>query len=225
MLSALAAMALLPALAAQEPAPTLTPLPQGVMVTTRAFINGRELPAEEATKLIRNVQVRTTCGNPDCTCGPAPKPCECKPGATCGPKKAPVPPPAPVPAAGRTDVPAPATVATPTPGGIAISIPATRIRPAMPKPGPSPQPGDMPPCGKARPFDAPMHGTTPPCAHRHGKVMRPGAIDIRKVEPATPTPPTTPATESPKAVRVIINGVEAIVPVVPEGVNITIKPL
>ncbi|MBQ2380419.1 MAG: hypothetical protein II295_08540 [Akkermansia sp.] len=236
-LTAMATMALLPTVAAQEPAPALTPLPQGVMVSTRAFINGRELPPEEAAKLIRTVQVRTTCSNPDCTCGPAPKPCECKPGATCGPKTATTPPPAPVPPAGRTDAPAPTVVATPTAGGVAISIPATKIRPAIKKPTPAtcpnchkprratPQPGDMPPCGKARPFGTPMHGTTPPCAHRHGKIVRPARIDIRKVEPKPTAPAPAPAAESPKAVKVIINGVEAIVPVVPEGVNITIKPL
>lgn len=62
----------------------------------------------------------------------------------------------------------------------------------------------------------------PPCAKRHGQVVRP-AVQVRRIQRATPMTP--PAVESPKAVRVIINGVEAIVPVKPEGVNITIKPL
>ena len=114
-------------------------------------------------------------------------------------------------------------------------VPATKLHPAKPAcpscgktaPVSHPMPGDMPPCGKARPFDTPAYGTTPPCVRSYGKTMNPtvrmhgvrraGADmpQVRRVQPAA----------SPQAVRVIINGVETIVPVVSEGVNITIKPL
>ena len=275
-LSVIAAVALSPVVVAQAPAPPL--VPDGVTVTTRAFINGKEVSPEEAQKLMKSVIVRTLggdaapsapaapeppkparpcCPNPDCTCGPAPKPCECKPDAVCGPQNAPAP-------TGQPEVaPAPTKdVAVPPPPGVKIirlcparpadcagsactaktagktkPVACTRValpkapacpkcgkpRVAPPRPGVvRPAPGDMPPCGKARPFDKPDVGLMPPCAKRHGQVVRP-AVQVRRIQCATPMTP--PAAESPKAVRVIINGVEAIVPVKPEGVNITIKPL
>ena len=321
-LSVIAAVALSPVVVAQAPAPPL--VPDGVTVTTRAFINGKEVSPEEAQKLMKSVIVRTLggdaapsapaapeppkparpcCPNPDCTCGPAPKPCECKPDAVCGPQNAPAPSapaapeppkpakpccpnpdctcgPAPKPCECRPDAvcgpqnapaptgqpevaPAPTKdVAVPPPPGVKIirlcparpadcagsactaktagktkPVACTRValpkapacpkcgkpRVAPPRPGVvRPAPGDMPPCGKARPFDKPDVGLMPPCAKRHGQVVRP-AVQVRRIQCATPMTP--PAAESPKAVRVIINGVEAIVPVKPEGVNITIKPL
>ena len=275
-LSVIAAVALSPVVVAQAPAPPL--VPDGVTVTTRAFINGKEVSPEEAQKLMKSVIVRTLggdaapsapaapeppkparpcCPNPDCTCGPAPKPCECRPDAVCGPQNAPAP-------TGQPEVaPAPTKdVAVPPPPGVKIirlcparpadcagsactaktagktkPVACTRValpkapacpkcgkpRVAPPRPGVvRPAPGDMPPCGKARPFDKPDVGLMPPCAKRHGQVVRP-AVQVRRIQCATPMTP--PAAESPKAVRVIINGVEAIVPVKPEGVNITIKPL
>lgn len=275
-LSVIAAVALSPVVVAQAPAPPL--VPDGVTVTTRAFINGKEVSPEEAQKLMKSVIVRTLggdaapsapaapeppkparpcCPNPDCTCGPAPKPCECRPDAVCGPQNAPAP-------TGQPEVaPAPTKdVAVPPPPGVKIirlcparpadcagaactaktagktkPVACTRValpkapacpkcgkpRVAPPRPGVvRPAPGDMPPCGKARPFDKPDVGLMPPCAKRHGQVVRP-AVQVCRIQRATPMTP--PAAESPKAVRVIINGVEAIVPVKPEGVNITIKPL
>ena len=275
-LSVIAAVALSPVVVAQAPAPPL--VPDGVTVTTRAFINGKEVSPEEAQKLMKSVIVRTLggdtapsapaapeppkpakpcCPNPDCTCGPAPKPCECRPGAVCGPQNAPAPTGQPAVAPAPTK-----DVAVPPPPGVKIirlcparpadcagsactaktagktkPVACTRValpkapacpkcgkpRVAPPRPGVvRPAPGDMPPCGKARPFDKPDVGLMPPCAKRHGQVVRP-AVQVRRIQRATPMTP--PAVESPKAVRVIINGVEAIVPVKPEGVNITIKPL
>ena len=252
-LSVIAAVAFAPAVVAQAPAP----LPEGVTVTTRAFINGKEVTPEEAQKLMQGVIVRTLgrevapavapapeppkpaepcCSNPDCTCGPAPKPCECKPGAVCGPQNTPAPTPKPAP----TAAPAPAGDADTTlPPGVKIirlrparpaeaakpAEPAKSAAPTCPKCGksrlaPSRSAGE-PPCGKALPFDKPEMTPLPPCTKLHGKVVRP-AVQVRRIE--RPAPPSS-AVESPKAVKVIINGVEAIVPVKPEGVNITIKPL
>lgn len=276
---------MLPSAMAQNPAPQPPRVPGGVMVTTRAFINGKEVdPSDfrvelqsQLDKLHRNAAKmqpkaaptpapvvapepppapapapvvapeppapapapaaapepppapvapepapapkpeapKPCCDNPDCTCGPAPKPCECKPGATCGPKTAPKPAPA---------TPAAAPAARPVkivriPVGKQASRPIHRGKPICSKCGKpriTPRPGDMPPCGKARPFGTPAHGTTPPCAHRHGKVVRPAVA---------PAPKPAPAAKAPQTIRVIINGVEAIVPLRPEGVNITIKPL
>ena len=302
----MATVAMLPAVVAQEPTPSV---PEGVMVTTRAFINGKEVSPAEAEKLMKEMrasmrfgfapgkaepatpapepapapapepapapapapapEAAPCCPNPDCTCGPAPKPCECKPGAVCGPKHAPAPEPAveeapvaeqpplqePIPAPAVAPEPEPpAPVAKPTvdlvKGGegtvrvivngkeikpvVTRVVPATKLRPAKPvcpscgKTTPRrPMPGDMPPCGKARPFDAPAYGTTPPCVRMHGKTMNP-TVKMHGVRRAAPVHVRRAAVrpgESPQAVRVIINGVETIVPVVPEGVNITIKPL
>lgn len=193
------------------------------------------------------------CPNPDCTCGPAPKPCECKPGAVCGAKVAaePAAEPAPEPAAEPAPAPEPAVeVVKPAAGTVRVIVngreikpvltrvvPATKLHPAKPacpscgkKVPRRPMPGDMPPCGKARPFDTPAYGTTPPCVRTHGKIMPP-SVRMQGVRRGCPGAPihvrrgaVRPGT-SPQAVRVIINGVETIVPVVPEGVNITIKPL
>lgn len=252
----MATAAMLPIAVAQEPAPA--PLPEGVMVTTRAFVNGKEIAPEELKKMVKSVIVRKlsdgsvdlvksgSCSNPDCTCGPAPKPCECKPGAMCGPKFAPTPAAAPVPPPAPAATPAPETKPDAPTGTMrvflngqevkpTVAVPAAVIKPAVKVGGPTcsrcgktrvaprPVPGDMPPCGKARPFGKPMNGTVPPCAHRHAQVIKPAAVEIRRAERPAAVP--APKAESPKAVKVIINGVEAIVPVVPEGVNITIKPL
>ncbi len=329
-LSVMATVAMLPIVAAQEPAPSV---PEGVVVTTRAFINGKEVPPAEAEKLMKEMrasmrfgfapgkaepaapapepapapapepapapapapepapapapepapapapapapEAAPCCPNPDCTCGPAPKPCECKPGAVCGPKHAPAPEPAveevpvaeqkplqepiPAPAVAPAPAPAPAPAAEPAPavkvvkGGegtvrvivngkeikpvVTRVVPDTKLRPAKPvcpscgkKVPRRPMPGDMPPCGKARPFDTPAYGTTPPCVRMHGKTMNPTVRmhGVRRGCPGAPVHVRRSAVrpgESPQAVRVIINGVETIVPVVPEGVNITIKPL
>lgn len=276
---------MLPIVAAQEPAP---PVPEGVMVTTRAFINGKEVPPAEAQKMMKEIRARMPfgiepvkgtlvapelppvppapepasapepvpaptpapapdaapeaapcCPNPDCTCGPAPKPCECKPGAVCGAKVAPEPAPAP---AEEVAQPGPGTVRVTVNGKeikpvVTRVVPAVKQRPAKPacpscgkKVPRRPMPGDMPPCGKARPFDTPAYGTPPPCVRTHGRIMPP-TVKMQGVRRGCPGAPVhvrrgavRPGT-SPQAVRVIINGVETIVPVVPEGVNITIKPL
>lgn len=305
-LSVMATVAMLPIVAAQEPAPSV---PEGVVVTTRAFINGKEVAPAEAEKLMKEMrasmrfgfapgkaepaapapepapapapapapEAAPCCPNPDCTCGPAPKPCECKPGAVCGPKHAPAPEPAveevpvaeqkplqePIPAPAVAPAPEPAPAPTPAAepapavkvvkGGegtvsvivngkeikpvVTRVVPATKLRPAKPvcpscgkKVPRRPMPGDMPPCGKARPFDTPAYGTTPPCVRTHGKIMPPSVRmqGVRRGCPGAPVHVRRGAVrpgESPQAVRVIINGVETIVPGVPEGVNITIKPL
>lgn len=293
-LSVMATVAMLPIVAAQEPAPSV---PEGVVVTTRAFINGKEVPPAEAQKMMKEIRARMPfggepakgtlaapelppvppapapapepaptpapepvpapapeaepcCSTPDCTCGPAPKPCECKPGAECGPKTAPAPTPAPAADVAPCCPPPAEEVAKPAPGTMRVIVngkeikpvvtrvvPAVKQRPAKPvcpscgkKVPRRPMPGDMPPCGKARPFDTPAYGTTPPCVRTHGKIMPP-SVRMQGVRRGCPGAPVhvrrgavRPGT-SPQAVRVIINGVETIVPVVPEGVNITIKPL
>ncbi len=321
-------MAALPAVVAQEPAPA----PEGVMISTRAFINGKEVAPEEVQKLIKARIVRALageapkdaapcCPNPDCTCGPAPKPCECKPGAVCGPKTAPEPPaapaaepaPAPAPEPAPAPAPAPAPDAAPccpnpdctcgpapkpceckpgavcgpktapapagdkptcdkpkcakpacgkpactkpaTPGVMRVfingkevkpaAVPAVRVKPGCKAPAPgckapapictkcgkpakvrpakAPRPVVVPPCGRTTFIGEPAPDAAPTIIRRHGQVIKP-AVRVRRIErPAAPAP--APAAESPKAVRVIINGVEAVVPVKPEGVNITIKPL
>ncbi len=233
--------------APEPPAPVAKPtvdLVKGAPGTVRLIVNGKEIKPV-VTRVVPAPKAAPCCPNPDCTCGPAPKPCECKPGAVCGPKNAPVVVPAPEP---------PAPVAKPTvdlvkgaPGTVRLIVngkevkpvvtrvvPATKLRPAQPgcpscgKMVPRrPMPGDMPPCGKARPFDAPAYGTTPPCVRMHGKTMNPTVRmhGVRRTGADVKMRRPDKTATSPQAVRVIINGVETIVPVVSEGVNITIKPL
>lgn len=236
-------MAAVPAVVAQEPAPA--PAPEGVMISTRAFINGKEVSPAKAREMLRASIVRSLageapaseapcCPNPDCSCNP----CACTPGAVCAEAPEPTPSPEPAPAPAPEATPAPAPEAAPG------SVPAVRVVPACRAPRPVPtctkcgkpvaprragarkggQPVDMPPCGKPRAFGEPEPGAMPPCVRRHGQVMRPSVRIFRVEPPAAPSAPA-PVAESPKAVRVIINGVEAIVPITPEGVNITIKPL
>lgn len=311
-LSVIAAVTMLPAAVAQEPAPAPT-VPEGVMVTTRAFINGKEVPPAKAAEMMNSMRAqfrRQLLGEePTAEAVPAPElpppgaapeltppppgleppPAQPTPAAEPAPAPAPVAespaPPAAEPAPAPEVQPAPAPAAEPVAvkaevikpacGKVRLIVNGKEVRPdvvrVVPAPVPGqkpicrPQPvrkahparhaapasaaqpaaaadkpicprcgkvrrvvrpaaGDMPPCGKARPFDAPAYGTTPPCVRRHGQTMNPSvrmhtvrpAIDIRKApQPAT----------SPQAVRVIINGVETIVPLKPEGVDITIKPL
>ena len=187
------------------------------------------------------------CPNPDCTCGPAPKPCECKPGAVCGPKTAPAPA-GDKPTCDKPTCDKPACTKPATPGVMRVfingkevkpaAVPAVRVKPACKAPAPgctkcgkpakvrpakAPRPAVVPPCGRTGFIGEPAPDAAPTIIRRHGQGIKP-AVRVRRIErPAAPAP--APAAESPKAVRVIINGVEAVVPVVPEGVNITIKPL
>ena len=56
-LSVIAAVTMLPAAVAQEPAPAPT-VPEGVMVTTRAFINGKEVPPAKAAEMMNSMRAQ-----------------------------------------------------------------------------------------------------------------------------------------------------------------------
>ncbi len=248
----MAAVAMFSVAAAQEPAPLPT-VPEGVVVTTRAFINGKEVPPAEFNEEIKKVRQSFNKAVQE-HFGAAP---ELHPA-----------PSAAVPVAEPTQVsPPPAAEpegkAEARESGLRVYVNGKEVQPKMmklePVPVPEPQPhyqarpvrkarpaatagkvtcshcgkvrrerrgaGPVIPRGEARPFDMPIHDATPPCMRRHGRTMYPAvdmnegrrpSVDLRKVQ--------APAT-SPQAVRVIINGVETVVPIKPEGVNITIKPL
>lgn len=235
-----ATVALLPELRAQEPAP----VSQGAIVSTQTFVNGQEITPPRA---VINVSGSVTakpepaCANPGCTCGPAPKPCECTPEQVCGPNAAPSAPSKacdkPVSTA-QFVIPARPTmklivngkelspVAVSHRGKPCSKRPVKKVRRAdVCTHAEPPMPGDMAPCGKARPFGMPVQGALPPCAHRHGRmVVSSQAAPARPMAAPTAVHPCAPKS-APQAVRVIINGVETIIPLIDEGVNITIKPL
>ncbi len=249
----MAAVAMFSVAAAQEPAPQPT-TPEGVVVTTRAFINGKEVPPAEFNEEIKKMRQSFAKA--------------VLPHFGTAPELHPLPPES-VPAAGPTEIaPAPAAEpevkAEPRDGGVRVYVNGKEVQPHVMKVEAAPVPGAKPyyharpvrkarpaamagkvmcshcgkvrrergvvsgpvlPRGEARPFDMPIHDSTPPCMRRHGRTMYPAvdmnegrrpSVDLRKVQ--------APAT-SPQAVRVIINGVETVVPIKPEGVNITIKPL
>lgn len=309
-LSVIAAVTMLPAAVAQEPAPAPT-VPEGVMVTTRAFINGKEVPPAKAAEVMNSMRARflSHLQGEEPTAEAVPTPELPPPGAA--PELTPPPPglepppaqpapaaePAPAPEAepsapsAAEPAPAPEVQPAPAPAAEPVAVPAEKVQPVcaklrlivngkevkpdvvkvVPVPAPGPQPtcrpqpvrrahpachaapvnaahpaaaadkptcprcgkvrrvvrpaaGDMPPCGKARPFDIPAYGTTPPCVRRHGQTMNP-AVRMHVVRPAIEVRKAAQPVTSPQAVRVIINGVETVVPLKPEGVNITIKPL
>lgn len=71
----------------------------------------------------------------------------------------------------------------------------------------------------------------PACAARPVRAARPAraARPVRVVAPVPPAPQPEAAAPAPapapQAIKVIINGTETVVPLSPDGVNITIKPL
>lgn len=239
--SVIVAVAMAPAVAAQ--APELTPLPEGIILTSSVRVE--EIPGPGAEAQVdssgeRAASAAPGCPNPACTCG---SDCACTPGNVCGtasPTPAPsapsvtvVQPPVaspPVPTVAPTPSPAPVPTIAPAPApersgcGKATrpGVKVKRVRKVVRL-----MPGDMPPCGKARPFGAPVDGTVPPCVRRHGRVMSSApAFSVPEacrpiVYPAHPSAPAA----SPQAVKVIINGVETVIPLIDGGVNITIKPL
>lgn len=235
-----ATVALLPELRAQEP----VPVSQGAIVTTQTFVNGREISSPRAVINVSGTataNAEPACSNPDCTCGPAPKPCECTPEQMCGPNIA---PPAPRKVGdkpgetARSVIPARPTVKLIVNGKEMSPVaPPHRGKPCCKQPvkkvpcaggcahAESPMPGYMAPCGKARPFGMPVQEALPPCAHRHGRVIVGGRVAPARPVAAPTTVHSCPPKSAPQAVRVIINGVETIIPLIDEGVNITIKPL
>lgn len=281
-LSVIAAVTMLPVAVAQEPAPTPA-VPEGVMMTTRAFVNGKEVTPAEAEEVMKSMraQIRSRLLGEIPADAAAPEPE--RPQADTAPELTPLPPalgapqPAPEPAPEPAVTPAPAPAVAPPPAE-PTAVPAARIEPAeggvrlivngrevkphtvkvlrVPAPGPRPagqarpacqarsaaaakttcpqcgkvrpvvRPavGAVPPCGKARLDDNPAYGTTPPCVRRHGQTMNP-VVHMREARPAVDLRKGPQPVSSPQAVRVIINGVETVMPVLPEGVNITIKSL
>lgn len=263
-LSAIAAVAMVPVVEAQ--APELTPLPEGVILTSSVRVEEGmgELPVPGVMAQVDpsgelTASVAPGCPNPACTCG---SDCSCTPGNVCSStppapapsvtvvqtpvSPAPAPAPAPEVAPAPAVAPAPEVSPAPAPAAAPAPVPAPVVAPAPGRPGCCKgarsgkkmkrvrkvvrlMPGDMPPCGKPRPFGAPVPGTVPPCVRRHGKVM-PAAPAPTVAMPegsctiVYPAPTSAPAA-SPQAVRVIINGVETLIPLVDGGVNITIKPL
>lgn len=226
-LSVIAAAAMVPVAVAQEPAPT-PPAPETATptfrISKRVFVNGEEVFSEDAEEKMKSLgfmlaqkllaaKVSTTEATPAPAAEAAPAPSESPEAKPEQPQTVRVVRNGHIVATPATDVPA-ATC----PNCAAPKKEAPRPRVQHRRHHHAAAPSNRP-----RYYGQPGVEAMPPCAKRHGRVIR--QVSVYQPAAAKPAPTQPENAPEPKAVKVIINGVEAIVPWGPDGLNFTVKPL